>query len=141
MATTRRALRRLALPLVLFCALVLPLSGCEYKTITVQIPTFFSAGVQELWFWRLDEGANQYVRTGHLKFGDLYGPPGRKVIQYTMVFPDGQEGLTLTAPVKVQGDAILVELNYARMEDAGNYRVSSRNRAGESALSESDILL
>jgi hypothetical protein len=136
---TRAALPRFLAPLL--AALALSLSGCEYKAVTVQLPSFFSAGVEELWFWRLEGRRDEYVRSGHIRLSGLFGPPGRKVVQYTMVSPQGEEGLTLTAPVKVRGDSIIVELNYARWAKPGWFRVSSRNRAGESPLSESEIFL
>jgi hypothetical protein len=134
-----RARTRLVLPLL--CLLLLPLSGCEVKPVKVQLPTFFSAGVQELWFWRLDETSREYVRSGHVRFASLSGPPGRKVIQYRMVLPDGTEGVPMTAPVKVKGDSILVEIQFARWQNPGWFRVSSRNGAGESPLSDDEIFL
>jgi hypothetical protein len=134
------AQRALACLLFVFA---LSVSGCEYKTVTVQLPSFFSAGVDELWFWRLEgrRRSGEYVRSGHIRFEGLFGPPGKKVVQYTMVSPKGEVGLTLTAPAKVRGDSIVVELNYARFADPGWFRVSSRNRAGESPLSEAEIFL
>ena len=141
MFAPRSAARRALAP-VLF-VLAVALSGCEYKAVTVQLPSFFSAGVDEVWFWR-QEGrgrGDEYVRSGHLRLTGLFGPPGKKVVQYTMVSPKGEVGLTLTAPVRVKGDSIIVELNYARFADPGWFRVSSRNRAGESPLSEAEIFL
>jgi hypothetical protein len=135
----RMRLRRVALPLL--CLLALSVSGCELKKVKVELPTFFSSGIEELHFWRLDEQRSEYVRSGHVRFSDLFGPPGRKAIRYTMVNPDGSEGLTLTAPVKVKDDAILVEVIFSRWPDPGWFRVSARNEAGESALSESEIYL
>ena len=49
----------------------------------------------------------------------LFGPPGKKVVEYTMVSPAGEVVLTLTAPAKVRGDSIVVELNYARFARRG----------------------
>lgn len=136
---TRNRARRAIAPLLLLLAV--SLSGCEYKAVTVQIPSFFSAGVDELWFWRLEGRGREYVRSGHIKLTGLFGPPGKKVVQYTMVSPSGEVGLTLTAPAKVRGDSIVVELNYARFAEPGWFRVSSRNGAGESPLSEAEIFL
>ncbi len=137
-----RASLRLRRALVPFaCLLALALSGCEYKKVKVQLPTFFSSGIEELHFWRLDERRSEYVRSGHIRFSSVYGPPGRKAIEYTMINPDGSMGLTLTAPVKVKGDSILVEVIFARWPDPGWFRVSARNGVGESALSGTEIYL
>ena len=139
MDSWRRARIRALLPLL--CLLALPLAGCEVKPVKVQLPTYFSAGVEELWFWRLDETSEEYVRSGHVRFEAITGPPGRKVIEYRMVLPDGTESVALTAPVQVRGDSILVEVQFTRWQNAGWFRVSSRNGAGESALSDDEIYL
>jgi hypothetical protein len=135
----RTRLRRAVVSVLCLC--LLGLSGCEYKKVKVQLPTFFSSGIEELHFWRLDERRSEYVRSGHLRFSSVYGPPGRKAIEYTMINPDGSMGLKLTAPVKVKGDSILVQLNFARWAEPGWFRVSARNEVGESALSGTEIYL
>lgn len=135
----KRARIRVVLPLL--CLLLLPLTGCEVKPVKVQLPTFFSAGVEELWFWRLDESTQEYVRSGHVRFAEIAGPPGRKVIRYRMVLPDGTEGVPMTAPVQVRGDSILVELQFTRWQNPGWFRVSSRNSNGESPLSDDEVYL
>jgi hypothetical protein len=138
MVLRRGSLTRLALA-VLVAA---PLFGCEWKRVTVQLPTFFSAGVEELHFWRLDEATSDYVRAGHIRFSGLIGPPGAQTIHYTMVSPDGEPTtFALTSDVEVLGDSIVLELWYARWPDEGTFRVSARNSAGESGLSEGDIAL
>jgi len=134
-----RARLRVVLPLLVL--LLAPLSGCEIKPVKVQLPTFFSAGVQELWFWRLDETSKEYVRSGHVRFAEIAGPPGRKVIEYQMVLPDGTEGVPTKAPVQVRGDSILVEIQFTRWQNPGWFRVSSRNSAGESPLSDDEMFL
>lgn len=136
MVHRRRSLARLACALLL----LLPLVGCEWKRVTVQLPTFFSAGVEELQFWRLDEGTTDYVRAGYIRFGSLIGPPGAQTIHYTMVSPGGESTtFTLTSDVDVVGDSIVLELWYARWPDEGTFRVSARNAAGESELSDGVI--
>jgi len=137
-----RVSARLVRGLLPLCfGLVIALTGCEIKPVKVQLPTFFSAEIQELWFWRLDEQSQQYVRAGHLEFGSVEGPPGRKVLTYTIVPITGNAFGALTVPVTVRGDSITVELSYSRWEKPGWFRVSSRNAAGESGLSEEEIFL
>jgi hypothetical protein len=139
MGPRQRVRVRALLPLL--CLLALPLAGCEVKPVKVQLPTYFSAGVEELWFWRLDERSQEYVRSGHVRFERISGPPGRKVIEYRMVLPDGTQSVPLTAPVQVRGDSILVEVQFTRWQSPGWFRVSSRNDSGESALSDDEIYL
>lgn len=136
-----QAIRRrwLGAALALSCLLALP--GCEYKAVTLELPTFFSAGVDQLWFWRLEERSRGYERSGHVEIEGLFGPPGRKVLQYTMVGPDGARGLTHRAPVSIRGDSITVKLDFARWAGPGWFRVSARNSAGESPLSAREIYL
>jgi hypothetical protein len=135
----RMRLRRAVVSVLCLC--VLALSGCEIKRVKVQLPTFFSSGIHELHFWRLDERRSEYVRSGFIRFSSVYGPPGRKAIRYTMINPDGSTGLTLTSPVKVKGDSILVQLLFSRWADPGWFRVSARNISGESALSGTELYL
>jgi hypothetical protein len=58
-----------------------------------------------------------------------------------MVLPDGTEGVPTKAPVKVRGDSILVEIQFTRWQNPGWFRVSSRNSAGESPLSDDEMFL
>ena len=141
-ATQRR--RRLARNLLCAAALALligPLTGCEWRPVSVQLPTFFSAGIDELHFWRNEPQIQEFVRSGHMRFSSLIGPAGAQLIRYTMILPDGTESFTLTSPVEVQGDSIIVQLYFARWHDPGEFRVSARNAAGESDLSSSSIPL
>jgi hypothetical protein len=131
--------RAVAAALALVC--VLAASGCEYKIVNLKLPNYFSAGVDEIWFWRLDERTRGYVRSGHMKVAGLFGPPGAKVLQYTMVGPDGRGTHTILSRVTIQGDAITVGLNFARWTAPGWFRVSARNRAGESPLSTRELYL
>jgi hypothetical protein len=135
-----RSRLRAILPIVCLLA-TLAITGCEVKQVKLQLPTFFSAGVTEIWFWRLDDTSNEYVRSGHLRLKGLSGPPGRKVLHYTMVAPDGVKALPLIAPVQVRGDSIIVQLDYSRWQEPGWFRVSARNGSGESGLSDDEIFL
>jgi hypothetical protein len=138
----RRRRSRVCAILPLFCLLVtFALTGCEVKPVQLQLPTFFSTGVSEVWFWRLDDSTEEYVRSGRLRIGSLTGPPGRKVLRYTVVLPDGTEGMTLQAPAQVRGDSIIVQLEYTRWQEPGWFRVSAANGSGESGLSDDEIFL
>jgi hypothetical protein len=131
--------RAVAAALALVC--LLAASGCEYKVVKLKLPNYFSAGVTEIWFWRLDERSHGYVRSGHMKVAGLFGPPGAKVLQYTMIVPDGAGQLPGSSKVTIQGDAITVALSFARSAAPGWFRVSARNRAGESPLSAREVYL
>jgi hypothetical protein len=130
-------LARLMLPLLL----LLPITGCEWKAMAIQLPTFFSAGVEEVHFWRLNESGEEFVRDGHLVFSPLIGPPGAQIIRYTMISPTGVTSLTLSSEVEVVGDSIVIDVWFARWSDPGQFRVSARNSRGESELSAQEIPL
>ena len=49
--------------------------------------------------------------------------------------------MTLQAPAQVRGDSIVVQLEYTRWQEPGWFRVSSRNEAGESGLSDDELFL
>jgi len=131
-------IRAAAAGFALLCLSALP--GCDVKLVKLQLPSFFSAGVTQLWFWRLDERSGGYVRNGRVEVDGLVGPSGAKSLQYTIIFPNGTSGVTLKAPVAVSGDSIIVGLNYTVFQH-GWYRVSARNGAGESPLSQREIYL
>lgn len=136
-----RAIRRRWLTAAFALSCLLALSGCEYRLVKLQLPTYFSTGVDEVWFWRLDESTQGYERSGHMKIVGLFGPAGETVLQYTMVAPDGSAGLTISAPVTVVGDSITLGVNFARWAPPGWFRVSARNGAGESPLSSREVYL
>lgn len=135
-----RPLRRrtAAAAFALICLLAAP--GCkDLNPVTMQLPTFFSAGIDELWFWRLDETTGGYVRKGHLELEGITGPAGSQVLQYAVVNGDGTTLMLLEAPVSIQTDSVTVQLSYYGTATPGWYRVSARNAAGESALSSKEI--
>ena len=135
---SKRAIRILcAVPLVL----LLNATGCQFESVTLELPGFFSSGIDELWFWRRDEGSNSYVRAGHMRLGELRGPVGDQRLPYTLYNPSGEEGLTLDTPIDVGGDSLRAVLWFANWMDDGTFRVSARNAAGESELSSGSITL
>jgi hypothetical protein len=129
--------RAVAAALALAC--LLGASGCEWKAVSLQLPTFYSAGIQELWFWRLKEGGGGYVRTGSVKLLGIAWIDGRQQLRYTNVSPRGSESHVLMAPIRVERDSIVVSLNFARWTPPGWFRVTARNQAGESPLSAREV--
>ncbi len=136
MSIMARSLLRI-LPLVF----LLGLTACEYRPVSMQLPSFFTAGIDELWFWRRDEGADTFVRSGHMRLTGLRGPVGNQMLAYTMYSPEGEEHLTCTVPIEVVEDSFVVELWFSRWEEPGTFKVSARNVAGESPLSSGSIRL
>jgi hypothetical protein len=135
---SRSATRLLcALPLVL----LLNATGCQFESVAMELPSFFSAGIDELWFWRRDEATNAYVRAGHMRLLGTSGPAGDQKLGYTLYNPQGEEGFTLEMPVEVAGDSIRVVLWFANWMEDGTFKVSARNTAGESALSSASVTL
>jgi hypothetical protein len=129
--------RALAAALLLACALALP--GCTPARVALKLPTFFSAGIEEIWFWRLDERDGGYVRTGHIRVEGLAWVAGRRQLRYAIVSPNGADTYVLETPVTVEGDSITAGLSFARWSGPGWFRVSARNGAGESALSAREV--
>ena len=129
--------RALAAALALAC--LLAASGCEFKKVSLQLPTFFSAGIKEVWFWRLKEGGGGYVRAGYVNLLGLTSLNGRQYLRYTCVGPTGGESHVLMAPITAATDSITVTVNFARWTTPGWFRVSARNGAGESPLSAREV--
>lgn len=135
---SRWAIRVLcALPLVL----LLNATGCQLESVAMELPSFFSTGIDELWFWRRDESTGAFVRSGHMQLLGLEGPVGDQSLVYTQHHANGQSELTLAAPADVRGDSIRVVLSFANWMEDGTFKVSARNTAGESALSSSSVTL
>ena len=127
-----RALRALrALPLLL----LLNLTGCQFESVLMELPGFFSTGVDEIWFWRRDEGSNTYVRAGHIRLVGMSGPAGDQRLVYTQYNPQGEPGLTLDSQFESSGDTLRVDFWFANWLEDGTFKVSARNQAGESSLS------
>lgn len=133
--------RRRTLAAALGLACLVTFTGCEYKVVRMKLPTYFTSGIDEIWFWRLDERSQGYVRSGYIKLRGLAGASGAQRLEYTMIGPDGSEIVTIRAGASVESDAITVTLNYVRMAPPGWFRVSARNKAGESPLSAAEVYL
>jgi hypothetical protein len=133
--------RRRALAAALGLACLVAFTGCEYAFVTMKLPTYFSSGIDEIWFWRLNEQGQGYVRSGYIRVGGLSGAAGQQVLQYTIVGPDGTEGGATDAVAAVESDAITVTLTFTRSAPHAWFRVSARNEAGESPLSASEVFL
>ncbi len=126
-----------ALPLVL----LLNAAGCQFESVPIELPGFFSTGIDELWFWRRDEVSGDYVRAGHMELVEITGPVGSQMLRYKLYSPQGDPGLTIGSPVSVTGDAVRVVLWFANWMDDGTFKVSARNASGESALSSASVTL
>ena len=133
------SIRPRALAAVFAFACLLASSGCEFKSVSLQLPTFYSAGIKEVWVWRLKEGGGGYVRAGYLKLLGLTWVNGRQLLRYTCVGPTGGESHVLMAPITSATDSITVTVNFARWTTPGWFRVSARNGAGESPLSAREV--
>lgn len=126
-----------AAKLLLAAVLLLAVQGCKWFEITVKIPDFDSRKVQGVWVWRQDPASGQWQRAGQIVFQPTPAGSSPGELQYVVLQPDGF-GLPLKAPVERDTrtpDQATVRLWYARFLDAGQYRVSTYNAAGESSLS------
>jgi len=142
-----RAPRRLTL--IGVALLLLTVTGCKWFEVAVRISDFDSRRVQGVWVWRKDTVTGQWQRAGQIVFQTPATPvvSGGKApveeLPYVVVQPDGF-GLPLHAPVQrdpTNPDQVTVRLWYARFLDAGEYRVSTYNESGESALSPQSLEL
>ena len=128
--------------------LLLAVEGCKWFALTVKIPDFDSRQVQGVWVWRKDSATGQWQRAGQIVFQPVLpaaaaSQPGAEEMQYVVVQPEGF-GLPLRAPVQrdpTTPDRATLSLWYARYLDAGEYRVSTYNEAGESPLSPQSLEL
>lgn len=144
---TRRKVRRAALAALVAVALPV-LAGCEVKPLTVQILGWDTYAVQGVWLWRYDDAAGRFERDNGVQFlrdrsttqfAEGF-PPGAELVLYTFAAGGGE------MPARVQRDPndpdrVTLDLWYLRFSDAGIFKATTYNAAGESALSSNSILL
>src|SRR5262245_38271609 len=126
------SIRPRALAAAFATACLLAMFGCEFKTVKLQLPTYYSAGIQEIWFWRLSEGGGGYVRSAHIELLGIASIDGRQQLRYILVGPQGGESQVLVTPIQSGQDSITATVNFVRSAQPGWVRVSARNQAGES---------
>lgn len=134
MRSTRRLSHGIAL---LGLALCLPLFGCRWaETVTVEIPDFDSSAVEGVWIWR--EGSGTYSRSLHYRIEDAFVQDGEEYLLYTVLEPNGQSRWTLPARIErdaMNQDNVRIQFLLLLVEGGGNFRASTYNAVGESALS------
>jgi hypothetical protein len=124
--------------------LLVPLWGCDLKSLNVIIPDFDTAAVQGVRVWRLDDATNDPVARGRLDFSAPYTVDGNEVVDYTQVNPDGTRSATYFAEVRRDvsgGSSAHVILYYDRLDQPGWFKVSTFNSQGDSALSLAQTFL
>ena len=136
--TSKRS-TRLSMLLVALLFATLPLTGCETKEITLALPGFGNGSIDGIWLWRLGS-TGQYERACRLQLSDPQTTSsGAEVLPYIQICDAPDElGLNMRAQIaRLSGDpsTIVVKLWYFRFADAGNFKASSYNAAGESPLS------
>ena len=144
MTGTSKGLSRVALALALL--LLAPALGCETKSVTIAIPGYGLGDVDGVQLWRLEESTGRYQRVCRLELGAPQTPkPGVEVLPYLQVCAaPGQVGMDLQASISrlpTDPTTIIVKLFYFRFAAPGQYRASSYNSAGESALSPTALTL
>jgi hypothetical protein len=142
-----KSLARLAL--IGLVALVPLVSGCDYRSVSIQIPGFDTFAVEGVWFWRLDPATGQYQREGGIRLhrdatAETSWPElasGAEVIAYSNT---SQEGVMLPAEVirdPAAPDQVTLRLLYANPGEPGVFKATIFNAAGESELSDQTIAL
>jgi hypothetical protein len=130
--------RRVALAVA--ALLLVPLAGCELKTVRIQLPGYGNGAIEGVWLWRLDDATGQYVRACRIDFrGRGFTSTGAETVTYVQQCDNGHPMGALVAKVaRSPSDAatVTLDLEYARWENPGMYRASAFNSAGESPLSQ-----
>jgi hypothetical protein len=136
----RGLLRMLAVSLL---AAVGPLTACETKSVTVQIPAFGVGAVDGIWLWRLSEASNTFERMCRIDIGDSAVTPSGEIVDYIQDCED-HPGVQLKSRVErlaADPQTVVLDLWYMRWEDPGVYKASAYNAGGESPLSANSVQL
>jgi hypothetical protein len=137
-----RLLRGAALALALLSAPLL--TGCEMKSIQIQLPGYGNGAVDGIWLWKQSAGAWQ--RVCRIDFTDRRMTVHGERLSYVQNCINGKvrRGVVLaTAVDRLAGNptTITIDLVYLRYEDPGTYRATAFNEAGESPLSATSLPL
>jgi hypothetical protein len=124
-------------------ALVGPLTACETKSVTVQIPAFGAGAVDGIWLWRLSETSNSFERMCRIDIGDSAVTASGEMVDYIQDCEEHAGVMLKTKVDRLPSDpqTVVLDLWYMRWEDPGVYKASAYNSGGESALSISSIQL
>jgi hypothetical protein len=142
MGVASRLVRGAALALLL---LPLPLlTGCQMRTITIQLPGYGDGAIDGVWLWKQVGGV--WTRMCRIDFTDRRITEQGETLSYAQNCINGRErrGVVLATPIaRLSGTptTITVELIYLRYETPGSYRATAFNAAGESALSSTSLPL
>lgn len=120
------------------------LGGCELRTFHIQLPGFGDGAIDGIYLWK-DVGG-QWTRVCRIDFTDRRITPEGETLSYVQNCVNGKTKRGIVFPTLVTRPpgtptTITVELLYLRYEDAGTYRATAFNSAGESALSSSSLPL
>ena len=124
-------------------------SGCDYRSVSIQIPGFDAFAVEGIWFWKLDPATGQYERAGGIRLlrdatAETSWPQlasGAELIAYSNTT---QEEVVLPAEVirdPAKPDEVTLRLLYLNSDEPGVFKATIFNAAGESELSDQTIAL
>ena len=120
--------------------------GCDTRADTMEIPGYGNGNVDGVWLWRLAEATGTYRRACRFELdATQLDATATEVLPYLQVCTTpGQIGLNLRATISrlpADPSTIVVTMWYFRYEAAGQFKASSYNAAGESALSSTTLSL
>jgi hypothetical protein len=129
------ALSLLSLPL---------LTGCEVRTLQIQLPGYGEGSIDGIWLWKRISGT--WTRVCRIDFTDHRVTQQGEELEYAQMCVNGvvTRGFKFPTPIIRAADSpstITVELVYLRYEDAGNYKATAFNAFGESPLSSTYLPL
>lgn len=138
----RRWLRPTVLGLL--CLATTPLQGCTLGWFTLSIPDFTSKAVEGVWLWRLSPETGEWERDTQITFGAPALQADGEWLEYQAMPLDGAQPVPGTSQVVRNAenpDHVTLQLLFSRVEEAGTYRASTYNHAGDSALSADAVAM
>lgn len=120
------------------------LQGCALGWFTISIPDFASKSVDGVWLWRLSPETGFYERDTQIVLGMPSLQPDGEWLTYDATPLDGSPIVPGTSQVVRSADDpdhVTLQLLFSRTEDAGTYRATTYNEAGDSPLSAEAVAL
>jgi hypothetical protein len=135
------------LVLIALISLAPLVSGCNYRSVSIEIPGFDTFAVEGIWFWKLDPATGQYERAGGIRLhrdaaAEPWWPELSSDAELIAYSNTTQEEVVLPAEVirdPANPDQVTLRLLYVNSDDPGVFKATIFNAAGESGLSDQTI--
>ena len=118
------------------------LTGCDGAQVVVRIVDFDSSRVEGIRVWARDEASDEFVEALTVVFEGFDDRRSQELLKYTL-WSEGEKVAPLMGTAITRGDTsqdeIVMRMLLLPLPGSGEYRISSFNAVGDSAMSETSF--